>query len=291
MKIITIQTIAVLLLINIAFAVSSSEESGSSAVGVSQPIKRNVPPDLSTYPDMFIKNGVFDAVIVVGDKAPASDVIAQSNLIQFFVGYLGKTFIGSAKLASEIDALGQNIISIGSPCHNPVSAQIMIDPKPCDKWMEPGKAFIMLYYYKGYTHMVIEGYSDKGTREAVNALINYKKGSLKGGNMLIEVNESKTEINNFGIEEKAAEKEEEKITVDINEEKEKLISELTEKISNKSKDSSQKIISPAISSQINKTKEKASSEQKQAIKAEQKEQKKETSVIKIMINWFVSLFK
>ena len=210
MKIITIQTIAVLLLINIAFAVSSSEESGSSAVGVSQPIKRNVPPDLSTYPDMFIKNGVFDAVIVVGDKAPASDVIAQSNLIQFFVGYLGKTLVGSAKLASEIDALGQNIISIGSPCHNPVSAQIMIDPKPCDKWMEPGKAFIMLYYYKGYTHMVIEGYSDKGTREAVNALINYKKGSLKGGNMLIEVNESKTEINNFGIEEKAAEKEEEK---------------------------------------------------------------------------------
>ena len=277
MKLITIQIIVFLLLISTAFAAESSQQ-----------IKGLVPPDLSTYPDMFIKDGNFNAVIVVGDKAPASDVIAQSNLIQFFVGYLGKTLVGSAKLASEIDALEQNIISIGSPCHNPVSAQIMIDPKPCDKWMEPGKAFIMLYYYKGYTHMVIEGYSDKGTREAVNALINYQKGSLRGANMLIEVDEPKAEINESGIKEEAAEKEEENITMGIEEEKEKIISELNEKIAKNLEDSNKKVVSPAASSSMSKTKEKTSSVQKQAIKAEQK---KETSVIKKILNWFVSLFK
>src|SRR3989338_8200789 len=209
MKIITIQTIAVLLLINIAFAVSSSEESGSSAVGVSQPIKRSVPPDLSTYPDMFIKNGVFDAVIVVGDKAPASDVIAQSNLVQFFVGYTGKSLVGSTKLSSEIESLNQNIISIGSACHNNVSWEIMVQPKQCDRWLEPGKAMILLYGYKDYVYMVIAGYSDKGTRDAVDVLINYDKNKLKGSNMLIDVDEPKPEIKGSAIEEEAEEKKEE----------------------------------------------------------------------------------
>ena len=83
MKLIKIQTIAALLLISILIAISSLAESGSSDVGVSQPIKGILPPDLSNFPDMFINNGVFDGILVVGDQAPASDVIAQSNLVQF----------------------------------------------------------------------------------------------------------------------------------------------------------------------------------------------------------------
>ena len=237
MKLIIIQTIVALLLINIVFAVSSSEESGSSAVGVSQPIKGRVPPDLSNFPDMFIKNGVFDAVIVVGDKAPASDVIAQSNLVQFFVGYTGKSLVGSTKLSSEIESLNQNIISIGSACHNNVSWEIMVQPKQCDRWLEPGKAMILSYGYKDYVYIVIAGYSDKGTRDAVDFLINYDKNKLKGSNMLIDVDEPKPEIKGSAIEEEAEEKKEE-MPSDIQEEKEKLVSELTQKITNKSKETS-----------------------------------------------------
>lgn len=277
MKKIILQLIVMALLINIVFA----DELGAEP---SKQIKGLVPPDLSTFPEMFIKDGNFNAIMVVGDKAPASDVISQSNLIQFFISYTGKTIIGSAKLASEVSTLEQNIISIGSPCHNPISSQIMIDPKPCDKWMEPGKAFIMLYYYKGYTHMVIEGYSDKGTREAVNFLINARIGSLRGANMLIEVDELKAGINEAIAKEEITEKEEENATINIEEKKEKLISELTQKIANKSKEASNN----EKTTSLNKTKEKASSEQKQAIAAEQKG---ETGIIRRIINWFILLFK
>lgn len=271
-KFITTQIIAVLVLISIAFANGLSEQSGSSAPGLVTPIKPILPPDLSNFPNMFIKDGNFNAVIVVGDKAPASDAVAQSNLVQFFGWYTGKSLVGSTKLSSEIESLNQNIISIGSACHNNVSWEIMGYPKQCDRWLEPGKAMILLYSYKDYVYMVIAGYSDKGTRDAVNVLINYDKATLSGSNMLIDINESKPEINE-------THKEEDGTLVDIEEEKEKSISELTERIANKSKEISKNVTSPTI----NKTKEKISSEQK--------EQRKEISIIKIIIEWISSLFK
>ena len=273
-----------LLLISTAFATSLSVESGSSDVGVSQPIKGILPPDLSNFPDMFIKNGVFDGVIVVGDKAPASDVIAQSNLVQFFVSYTGKSLVGSTKLASEIKSLNQNIISIGSACHNNASWEIMVQPKQCDRWLEPGKAMILSYGYKDYVYIVIAGYSNKGTRDAVDFLINYDKNNLKGSSMLIDVDEPKPEIKEPAIEENVEEKKEDETLVNIEEEKEKLISELTQKIANKSKETSNN----EKRASLNKTKEKVPNEQKQAIKIVQK---KETNVIKRIINWFVLLFK
>jgi len=171
MKPIKIQTIAAILLIIILIAVSSFAQSGSTDVGVSQPIKGHVPPDLSTFPEMFIKDGNFDAIIVVGDKSPASDVIAQSNIIQFFISYTGKTLIGSAKLSSEVDTLEQNIISIGSPCINPVSAEILNQPNPCDKNIDFGKPLVKLFRSNGFYRMVIAGYTDKETRQAVTGII------------------------------------------------------------------------------------------------------------------------
>ena len=271
------QLIVMVLLLNITLA----DDLGAQP---STPIKANVPPDLSIFPEMFIKYGNFDGILVVGDKASASDVVAQSNLIQLFVSYTGKTMIGTAKLASEVGTLEQNIISIGSPCHNPISAQIMVEPKPCDKWLEPGKAFILLYYYKGYTHMVIEGYSDKGTRDAVNFLVNSKIGSLGGANVLVEVDEPQAEINDSNIKEEAEVKEE-NISISIEEEKEKLISELAQRIENKSKE-----IEVNSTSTINE-KEKIPIEQNKSIKIEQKEQEKEASVINRIFEWISYLFR
>lgn len=286
MKLIKIRTISPSLLIIILIAINSFAESGSSDVGVSQPIKRILPPDLSNFPDMFIKNGVFDAVIVVGDKAPASDVVAQSNLVQFFVWYTGKPLVGSAKLSSEIGSLNQNIISVGSACHNNISLEIMDYPKQCDRWLEPGKAMISAYGYKDYVYIVIAGHSDKGARDAVNFLINYDKNELKGSNMLIDVDEPKPEIKGPAIKEEAEEEKKEMPSV-MQEDKEKLVSELTERIANKSKETSRNTTSTVT----NKTIEKISNEQKQAIKVEQEEGKKETTALKKILNWLVLLFK
>ena len=126
--------------------------------------------------------------------------------------------------------------------------------------------------------MVIEGYSDKGTRDAANFLVNSKIGSLRGANLMVDVNESILETNVSSTEEKVKEKEEENISVEIEEEKEKSVSELTERIANKSKEISM----------VNKTKEKVSIERKEAVKTEQK---KEASVLKRIVDWIFSLFK
>ncbi|MBI2654808.1 hypothetical protein HYX06_00090 [Candidatus Woesearchaeota archaeon] len=283
-KIIAIQMFLVIVLISTVSADGSSDQSGLSTPGVSEPIEPIIPPDLSNYPDMFVKNGNFNAAIVVGNQAPASDVIAQSNLASSFVFYLGKNLVGFAKLSSEIDDLSQNIISIGSACHNPISAQIIGYPKQCDIWLEPGKAMIILYRYKDYVHMVIAGYSDKGTRDAVDFLINKKKGSLSGNNLLIDIDEPKPTNNEPKAEEKTSETKQEEDSIDIEKEKEKLIEELNEKIANKPEDSSKKAINPPATSQN------ISSEQKQAIKSGQKEQKKETGIIDNILNWFKQLF-
>ncbi|MBI1935626.1 hypothetical protein HYS31_04235 [Candidatus Woesearchaeota archaeon] len=245
--------------------------------------------DFANYPGIFTDYGNFDAVIVVGDSAPASDVIAQSSLVQFFVGYLGKPIVGSAKLSSEIDTLEQNIISVGSPCHNPVSAQIMGNPEPCSKNLEPGKAVIALYDYKSYSHLVIAGYSDKGTRDAANELVNKWK-SFSGNKLIIEVDEPKPQIGSSGSEEKTAEDytaidiKEESVAINLEDEKEKLVAELNEKIANKSKNTNEKT---ALS--INETK-KTALQKNDAIKAEQKQQAEEKSIMKKVIEWLSSLF-
>ena len=285
MKFAATQIIVVLVLMGAVLADGSSEQDGLSDHGISVPITRILPPDLSNYPDMFVKDGTFNAVIVVGNQASASDVIAQTNLILFFGGYTEKSLIGSAKLSSEIKSLKQNIIAIGSACNNPTSAEIMGNPKQCDIWLEPGKAMIILYGYKDYVYMVIAGNSDKGTRDAADFLINTKKGSLKGSNMLIEINEPNPDADESNKNEKVVEDKIE--NVDVEKENEEIISELNERIARISEDSDKKIINPAT---INKTIDKSPSEEKQAIKAEQKEQKKETGVIKKVIDWFRSLF-
>ena len=132
--------------------------------------------------------------------------------------------------------------------------------------------------------MVIEGYSDKGTRDAVNFLVNSKIGSLGGANVLVEVDEPQAEINDSNIKEEAEVKEE-NISISIEEEKEKLISELAQRIENKSKE-----IEVNSTSTINE-KEKIPIEQNKSIKIEQKEQEKEASVINRIFEWISYLFR
>ncbi|GEM_PF-2904045 len=241
--------------------------------------------DLANYPGIFTSYGNFDAVIVVGNRAPASDAIAQSSLIQFFGSYLGKTLIGKAKLSSEISSLDQNIISIGNPCNNPVSAQIMGNPQPCDKGIEPGKAVIALYDYKGYSHLVVAGYSDKGTRDAVNGLVNNWK-TFSGNKIIVEIDEPKAKLDEVKAPEKESEKSDDGPPIsDIKDEKEKLISELNEKIARNSANS------PVdANAKVNNSQENKKTPPGETPKQDTKEQQKEEGIIKKILAWFSSLF-
>ena len=153
--------------------------------------------DLSDFPKIFVKDGNLNAVVVVGNKASSSDAIAQSNLIVFFGQYLNAEIKGAAKLSNDVSDLNQNIISIGNPCVNPVTAQIMGNPQPCDKDFPTGKAHIKLYEKSGFYYLVVAGYSDKGTINAVDALTNYQDHQFDNDeyNISIQGDENKKDEN------------------------------------------------------------------------------------------------
>ena len=133
--------------------------------------------DLSDYPYFLIKDGKLNLTTVVGDKSSSINVVAQTYILPTF---LGKAKEIKNKLASEVTDLNQNIISIGNPCVNEISAKIMSNPEPCDKDFERGKAHIILYKNNGFYHLVVAGYTDLGTKKAAEILANYRNDKPRG---------------------------------------------------------------------------------------------------------------
>jgi len=239
--------------------------------------------DLSSFPNMFVKEGDLNALIVVGDKASSSDVIAQSNLILFFGKYLDRQIKGAAKLSSETASLNQNIISIGNPCNNPISAQIMNYPNPCDKDFKSGKAVIRIYNYNPYVYIVAAGYSNKGSKEATDVLINYDKYNLNGNEFLIEVQEVPTIVKEQQKDEVADKEIIDKKEITAEDARQKIIEELNKKIANKSKEE--------IKEDEGKTEAINSKKNESVLSKSQETQNKQENTIIRILNWFKRLFR
>ncbi|MBW3001996.1 hypothetical protein KY338_02420 [Candidatus Woesearchaeota archaeon] len=147
--------------------------------------------DLSNYPDLFINGKSLNTDFVVGDQAPADDVIAAIDISVSFQKY-GVSKTGGARLASEISNYNRNIISIGRPCDNAVTAQILRTngisdyDSDCSYDLRPGQAVVYLFDYNGYAHMLVFGYSRLETRQAARALTFQK---MKGRKQLLEFGE------------------------------------------------------------------------------------------------------
>ena len=105
--------------------------------------------DLSDYPSSFIIGSTFNGILVIGDTAPAESVISVSDIstsLQFSEvkikddGTINRITVGPTKLASEVlDYKAQNIISVGSPCENTITAKIMGNPADCHEGFEVGE--------------------------------------------------------------------------------------------------------------------------------------------------------
>ena len=224
------------------------------------------------YPDIFIKSGKLDALIVVGNQAPASDVIAQSNLMQYFSGY-GVSTTSSAKLSSEISTIDQNMILIGSACTNPLTAQVLGNPQPCNKGVQPGKPLIKLFRNSIYFHLVVAGYTEKETRDAVSSLANYDGFELSEN---FDVNEEQAEtIKNNSIN----------ITKSIEDEKNRVAEELNRKISTAKSDENEMDEKYAVGESITIPNETVSERQSQD------EKKNQGNMITKIIGWIKSLFR
>ena len=149
--------------------------------------------DLSQYPDCFVTNGIFNGYLVVGENGAAIDNLAMTDIATSMKytdneGQLQSVyFIDATKLDSEIaDIYAQNLIVIGSPCINTVSAELFGFPANCVEGFTPGKAKIKLFQHStGYTSMLVAGYSGADTRLAAK-VIAYHPGALSGQEVEIE---------------------------------------------------------------------------------------------------------
>jgi hypothetical protein len=163
------------------------------------------------YPAIFIENGNLNAVVVVGNKAPSSDVIAQNTILLDLANKAGKPSKGRAKLSSEITTLSQNMILVGSACNNPITKMVLENPSPCNKGIGPGNPMIKLFKVNGYYHLVVAGYTDKETRDAASSLSGYGSLELSGSKIIDDI-----------VQEDAA--------IEVGDEKETMLWEIDEKI-------------------------------------------------------------
>ncbi len=154
--------------------------------------------DLSNYPNFLIENNQLNVTLVVGDQSSAINVLAQSNIAASLIGLSAKSSI-SNKLSSELLDLEQNLILIGNPCTNPITAHIMGNPEPCDNDFSNGKALIRLYDKNGFFYIVVAGYSDLGTRKAAEVLADYNNYKFIGDEYVLYINEDSAAQQNTNI--------------------------------------------------------------------------------------------
>ncbi len=90
--------------------------------------------------------------------------------------------VDATKLDSEVKSTGaQNMIVVGGPCVNSVSAKLMGNPKVCTTGFSPGKAVVKMYEDATTKKMamLVAGYSGKDTRLA-GKVIAHRYSELKG---------------------------------------------------------------------------------------------------------------
>lgn len=207
---------AIVLILIVALVVFDSYSGNSSskitAYAVAGTSAGALSIDLANYPELFVKDGKLDALIVVGDKASSDNVIASADIA---TGLLqsGGIQVGAAKLASEVaDPFAQNIISVGTGCSNAVTSAIQIelgqiDGRRCWNGALTGEGMgaITLYDFgNGKVGLVVEGYADEDVRRAAKVLMSYKDwkaaGKLQGIGILVEklTSEGGTKLSGYG---------------------------------------------------------------------------------------------
>ncbi|MFH1052844.1 MAG: hypothetical protein V1740_00335 [Candidatus Woesearchaeota archaeon] len=148
---------------------------------------------LTDYPEPFIVNNQFDGIIVVSsggtdNNVIANDMITAGELINGLKssGSGNTVRIGSTILDSELTESvleTENIISIGNPCSNSITALIMDVPfNTCNDYsvIPNRRGIVKLYQNEDKVHIVLAGWDPMDTRTAARVLVNYRLHDLSG---------------------------------------------------------------------------------------------------------------
>jgi hypothetical protein len=179
---------------------------------------------LDQYPHMFINNDRLDVFFVVGEYAQSQDVLSnveiafalqdelkevvrtkgtdlfeldvvddvQDELTKLYMDVFEKKKVSAANTLLDtslnIESLkDRNLIVVGGPCVNWVSAHFYNYPENCVEGFSPGRGYIEIFRNGKGIVMIVAGHSADDTRNAANILANYKdfSSNLVGSKMRI----------------------------------------------------------------------------------------------------------
>lgn len=137
--------------------------------------------DLSQYPAPFVSAGSFNAQIIAGSTAPATDSLAATDIALALQQVSGTQI--RAGLEDEYDS-SKNAILIGLPCQNPILASVL-GTTACDFGLPEGTGYLKFVEKNGITNLIVSGKTAADTRRAARALANYRSYGLTGDELLI----------------------------------------------------------------------------------------------------------
>ena len=129
------------------------------------PILKKPSSDFSKFPGYFYEGGIFNGYFVIGENASTIDTLAAIDISNSMPGGI----VDSTKWDSEIAYVStQNLISIGNPCDNSVTAELLGNPTDCVQGFYPGEGKIISLQHKdtGNLALIVAGYSGTDTRLA-----------------------------------------------------------------------------------------------------------------------------
>jgi len=152
---------------------------------------------IGEFPEDLIQNNIFKGIIVVGSGGDdssliASNIISSTLVITGISSAGGRVETGSSFIDTEItnyDLRTKNIISVGSPCVNRVTAIIMgVPEETCDDYNLIGqnKGIIKLYEYQGNSHYIVAGWRAEDTMKAAEVFLDYQNFDLSDSFFEIE---------------------------------------------------------------------------------------------------------
>jgi len=88
------------------------------------------------------------------------------------------------KFDTEIsDPTAYNLVSVGSPCNNLITAQLMGYPEVCYSTVDEGRAILKLFINNDKYQMVVYGRTDEDTKKASQVLQNWEDYEISGMDM------------------------------------------------------------------------------------------------------------
>lgn len=129
---------------------------------------------ISDWPSFYVSNGKFSAIYVIGEEAPALDVVSATVISSSLAKYENVTTeVGTSRLDTEIANIStKDAIIVGSPCDNRAAFQLMGSPVPCYKDLSGSVGYIRLYQNLGRVQLLITGLDEKDRNAAAKFLAN-----------------------------------------------------------------------------------------------------------------------